>query len=329
MSRHNIEDLLDRYLRKETSASENEQVEAWLDAHQQNQNEWYTFDEETRAEWLDDLFADVKRDMKQPEKPTLVLRRKNTLWLRVAAIAAVLVVAFGLLWQWPALQNWAGGTVFETLTVARGDLRMITLNDSSKIWINQNSTFRYPKAFNGKVRAVYLKGEAYFDIKHDASRPFVVYTGKVKTTVLGTSFNIKTDALSTAVVVTVNSGKVGVTDGDRLLGYLTPGRQISYDVKKQTPVESVADLTAVMSWQNTEIHFEDLTFAEAARALEKRFNISIRFANEKVGNCRFTGTIPKGKNINQVLEIICAFVDGAHYQQNKDKSITISGKGCN
>jgi transmembrane sensor len=329
MSRHNIEDLLDRYLRKETSASENEQVEAWLDAHQQNQNEWFSFNEETRSEWLDDLFADVKINRQQPAAKIISLKRRNNFWLKASSIAALLVIGLAILWQWPALRSWNKSDEFLTLTVAPNQLQMITLDDSSKIWINQKSNFKYPKAFNGKIRSVYLQGEAYFDIKHDASRPFVVHTGKVTTTVLGTSFNIKTNPTNASIVVSVNSGKVGVNDGSRLLGYITPGRQISYDVKKQSPVESEADLKEVLSWQNTEIHFEDLTFAEAAKELEKRFNVPIKFANDKVGSCRFTGTIPKGKDLNQILKIICAFIDDARFQQNKDKSITISGKGCN
>jgi transmembrane sensor len=232
------------------------------------------------------------------------------------------------MWQWPLVKNLLNPQAFETLQVAYDQKREIILSDGSKIMVNAGATFKYPKTFDGKTREVYLTGEAYFDIKHDSSKPFIVHTGKVITMVLGTAFDIKADQASEAIVVTVTRGKVSVSDGSRLIGYITPGRQISYDVKKQEHIERAADITEVLSWQDTEIHFDDITFGEAVKDLQVRFKVNIAFANDKIKNCRFTGAALKGRNINQILKVICAF-NNATFRYEKTDSIIIEGKGCN
>jgi transmembrane sensor len=328
MSRNNIEDLLDRYLKKETTVEENEQVEAWLAAQEQDQNEWHMLDKTARAQWLNELFGDIQTSIADNNSKIVQMKPKNNGLIRTLAIAAVVVIVFSLIWQWPLVKNLLNPQAFETLQVASDQKREIILSDGSKIMVNAGATFKYPKTFDGKTREVYLTGEAYFDIKHDSSKPFIVHTGKVITTVLGTAFDIKADQASEAIVVTVTRGKVSVSDGSRLIGYITPGRQISYDVKKQEHIERAADITEVLSWQDTEIHFDDITFGEAVKDLQVRFKVNIAFANDKIKNCRFTGAALKGKNINQILKVICAF-NNATFRYEKTDSIIIEGKGCN
>lgn len=327
MSRNTIEDLLDRYLKKETTPLENEQVEQWLAANHQDHNQWHSFNKETRAEWLDDLFTDIKTSISADTTPVVPLKAKNNWWLKVASIAAVIAIAFGLFWQWPTIKNQFGNDL-ETLQVAANQKRSIILSDGSKIWINASSELRYPKTFAGNKREVYLSGEAYFDIQHDSSKPFIVHTGKVKTTVLGTAFDIKANPQSGTVTVTVTRGKVSVADENRLLGYVTPGRQINYDINKQEHVEGTADLDKVLDWQDAEIRFDEITFATAIKDLQERFKVRITFDNENLANCRFTGVSLKGKNIDQILKVICT-VNNATYQRNKNGNIIIYGKGCN
>src|SRR5690606_2603405 len=69
--------------------------------------------------------------------------------------------------------------------------QLLLLPDGSTVLLNNNSSLDFPQQFTGDTREVILKGEAYFDIKPDASRPFIIHTGKVKTRVLGTAFNIR------------------------------------------------------------------------------------------------------------------------------------------
>jgi transmembrane sensor len=329
MSRLNIEDLLDRYLNRQTTAEENELVEQWL-ANYNSGSAWEDMNASARKVWLDELFHDVQESINADTSVTLMPLKKSYPWFRyVAAIAASVAVCFTLYMAWPALYDKITPNNLTTLQVPLNQTRQITLSDGSRIWVNAGSELKYPQTFDGKKREVFLTGEAYFDIHHDTAKPFIVHTGRLITTVLGTAFNIKALKPAEAVIVTVTRGKVSVANGTRLLGYLIPNRQLTFNKLNQQSVQKVVNANEAIAWQKeSEIHFEDITFGEAAKQLEQRFKVSISFKTEKVKNCRFSGTALQGKNLEQILKIICAF-NNARYDRNQDGSITVEGQGCN
>ena len=112
------------------------------------------------------------------------------------------------------------------------------------------------------------------------------------------------------------------------MGILTPNQQISYNLLDSKSTQTKVDARQAIAWQKTDLHFEDITFAEAALELEARFNVKINFSNEKIKDCRFTGTAIKGEKLDQILKVICAF-NHATYQTKSDGSILIDGAGCN
>lgn len=106
--------------------------------------------------------------------------------------------------------------------------KVIFLPDGSTVFLSPGSRLNYPSTFDGKKkREVFLQGQGFFDIKHNASRPFIVHSGQVATTVLGTAFNIKAQPHEKYITVTVKRGKVSVSDRYKTLGVITPQEQIS------------------------------------------------------------------------------------------------------
>ena len=328
MDRNIIEALLDRYLKGETSQEENEIVENWLEKNNNAHSEWQFFNQSRKNQWLAEVLGEIQNSIQATKSKVVVIPKRNHLWRRLAAVAAVLAICFTLYLEWPALQSLVHSTQLTALTVPLNQQKQIKLADGSKVWINSNSQLKYPQQFNGKTREVYLSGEAYFDIKHDAGKPFIIHTGKVITTVLGTAFDIKEDKISHTVVVTVTRGKVSVANGDRQLGIITPNQQISYNLLDSKSTQTEVDAKQAIAWQKTDLHFEDITFAEAALELEERFNVKINFSNDKIKDCRFTGTALKGEKLDKILKVICAF-NNATYQTKSDGSIVINGSGCN
>jgi len=326
MSRQDILSLLERYAKGATSATENLRVENWLADHENPNNQWERMDMAGREQWLGQVFADVESTIEK-NTPVIPMRPRRTLW-RVAAVAAVLLVCFSVFWQRAALQNWLNPTELIAMKTAADQKKQMVLSDGSKIWLNAGSELKYPKKFNGTTREVYLTGEAYFDIRHDASKAFMVHTGSLITTVLGTAFDIKARKTDRLIIVTVTRGKVSVSEGKRLLGLITPNQQISYNQQNKLHVKTLVDASRVIAWQSAELRFEDITFQEAAKILSERFNVKITFNNDKIKACRFSGSALSGKNIDQVLKVICAF-NNARYDHNPDGSISIDGKGCN
>jgi len=247
-------------------------------------------------------------------------------WRRIAAVAAALALFFIGYLGWPDIQNRLHPATLRALTVPSGQKQQLTLADGSKVWVNAGSELKYPRTFSGKTREVFLSGEAYFDIQHDG-KPFIIHTGKVITTVLGTAFNIREDKTAHTIKVTVTRGKVSVANDGKLLGIISPDQQISFNTLNNVTVKQNVDAAQVMAWQKIDLKFEDVTFAEAAQRLESRFGVKISFANEKLKNCRFTGASLNGDRLEKALKTICDF-NNASYQTLPDGSIMISGSGC-
>lgn len=328
MDRNTIEALLDRYLEGKTSQEENEMVENWLEQSNNPHSEWKHLNQSRKNQWLAEVLGEIQNSIQATKSERVVILQRNYLWRRIAAVAAVLAICFTLYLEWPAFQSLVRPTQLIALSVPLNQQKQITLADGSKVWINSNSQLEYPKEFNGKTREVYLSGQAYFDIKHDAGKPFIIHTGKVVTTVLGTAFDIKEDKTSHTIVVTVTRGKVSVANGDKQLGILTPNQQISYNLLNSKSIQTNVDAKQAIAWQKADLHFEDVTFADAALELEERFNVKINFKNDKTKDCRFTGTALEGDKLDKILKVICAF-NNATYQTKSDGSILIDGEGCN
>lgn len=326
MSRINVETLLDRYLKGETSKDENKHIEKWLEENDNPGTRWLSMDSNDKDQWLSGIFNDIQESKNKSKVVVLLPRRRN--WKAIVAIAATITVILGLYFKLPVFRNNLNPLQFTAMNVPIHQKKELILADGSKVWINESSELKYPKEFSGQIREVYLSGEAYFDIKHDPSKPFIIHTGKITTTVLGTAFNIKEDPELHTVVVTVTRGKVGVANGNKQLGIITPNQQISFNLSDQKAVQTLVDASQVIAWKEKDLHFDNITFAEAAAQLQQRFHIKISFTNEKLKNCQFTGTALNGEKLDKILKVICIF-NNATYKKDTDGNILIDGQGCN
>ncbi len=317
MENKEIETVLKKYQEGNATEAEKAMLESWY-----LQRDVNAITELSAWEFSEDLAA-IGEGL--PLHQTV---RRINWWPRVAAVAAVLAIFFAGYMAWPLLQNRLHPVQLSALVVPENKKEQLALADGSKVWINSGSELKYPKQFNGKTREVYLSGEAYFDIQHDASKPFIIHTGNVITTVLGTAFDIKEDKSLHTIVVTVTRGKVSVANGAHRLGIITPNQQISFNVVSKQSVQTDVDAAQVIAWQKSNIYFDDITFADAAAQLQQKFNVKITFRNDKLKNCRFTGTSLHGDNLQKILKVVCAF-NNATYKTNADGSILIDGPGCN
>jgi ferric-dicitrate binding protein FerR (iron transport regulator) len=253
-------------------------------------------------------------------------RKTVPLWRSIAAAVVIVILASGALYFYGLDRE-----VNQTLAVSELPVRehkFIKLPDGSKVILNEGSELEYPESFDGKSsREVILTGEGYFDVKSDPSKPFIVITGKLKTTVLGTTFNIKAYPGEKNIIVTVTRGKVKVSDDNNVIGIITPNQQITYDEESSQAEQHDVNSESVIAWRERDIFFDDLTLDEAAKELEQRFDVSIIFDNDKIKNCRFTATFVRGENLEQILNVICEFND-AMFKDNGAGNIRISGPGC-
>jgi len=279
-----------------------------------------------------DLFVDEEKIFLRIQQDIHLKPAANPvrLWRKLSIAASIMLVAGISYWlissRHPLPAAKVRNTTAQLAAQRPQEHKWIKLPDGSSVHLNSNSKLDFPESFNGNAREVTLEGEAYFDISHDAAKPFIIHTGNIRTTVLGTAFNIRAYRADTAVTVTVTRGKVKVEEGPRMLAILTPDQQISWrPAAKQFPVEHV-DARSVVNWKNEDLIMDDISLAEAAILIETRYHLKVKFENEQVKSCRFTAAFLNRNDIQQVIHVISA-ITGAELQL-KNNLITINGPGC-
>jgi transmembrane sensor len=243
-------------------------------------------------------------------------------WTLIAASITVICTISIILYK--SNKHVAPATAF-TRSQPLNDHQFIKFSDGSSVTLNKYSDVSYPIKFTGSTREVSLRGEGYFDIRHDAGKPFLVHVGKLTITVLGTAFNV--NATQKNIAVTVTRGKVSVSDHGKLLGAVTPNNQINYSVVNQKAQQVTLNADQVIKWQANDIFFDNITMEKAAGLLESRFNTKITFDNERVKHCTLTGTFTHGESLKEILKVICAF-NNAIYEEYPGRGIVIKGAGC-
>ncbi len=289
-----------------------------------------TAEEETgneNSDWqmqLSTAYAAVIRHIHAARLPVpgqKTFKMKYAAALRIAAVflAVLLTAATGYLILKPRANK--------TAAVNTAYTQYILLPDGSKVIVHANSKLEYPEQFSGNTSQVTLTGEAYFDIKRNADKPFVIHTGKLKTTVLGTAFNIKAYPEATDITVTVTRGKVKVEDDHKILGVLTPDKQLVYSLPQATAQKQAVIAANAVKWTRENMSFESVSFESITEQIGKRYQANIRFANSDIKNCPVTASFSGTETLDEVISFLC-LARNATYTKSEDNTILIDGKGC-
>ncbi|AXY77611.1 DUF4974 domain-containing protein [Paraflavitalea soli] len=241
-------------------------------------------------------------------------------------IAASLLLSIALGWWY--FSNTATEKTKPSVLAKENPLRIISLPDGTIVTLNHDSHLDYPAAFGDSSREVSLTGEAYFDVAHDAAKPFLVHTGAFVTRVLGTAFNIRAYSKDSLVAITVERGKVQVQrqDNKQSLSILLPGDQLVIDKQAGTPHLAKADMKLVTQWKNNDLLFDNIRFEDAAAILGRHFNITFRFRNDDLRNCRFTVDFT-GKSLEEIRYVLGQLTRST-WTSEGNEVIWLEGKGC-
>ena len=194
-----------------------------------------------------------------------------------------------------------GEVLYNTLTVPRGsELLSVVLSDGSKVWLNVESTLRFPVTFDEDERQVSVTGEAYFEVSRDADRPFEVETGGVKTAVLGTHFNVNT--YQPQVLVTLLEGAVEVSNdsGEQLL---QPGQQAAAGNTGSIQLNEKPDMEAVMAWKSGLFKLDNSDIYTVMDQLARWHDLEVRIEDGMEGR-QFSGIISRHTDLATVLNML-------------------------
>ncbi len=246
-------------------------------------------------------------------------------WFARAAAAVFIIMGIVYLINYQTGSN--DGLIMQTMVSTDGTMhKEVELPDGTIVWLNKNSEILYPEKFNLNTREVYLKGEAFFDVAHNKEKPFIVHAGISKTTVIGTSFNLRAYSKEDDIRLTVVSGKVAFTlsdDRERVL--VTPGNIAHLNRNSKSITHGINTDFNFLSWKTNELKFNDCLISDLLPALERHFDIDIQVQNNQTNNCRFTGDF-KDTNLDNALKIITSAI-ASSYQHTGDTYI-ILGEGC-
>ncbi|WP_285822794.1 FecR family protein [Duncaniella freteri] len=192
------------------------------------------------------------------------------------------------------------------LDVPRGGEFKVVLEDSTEVWLNSESTLRYPEVFSPGERRVQVTGEAYFVVKHDVSRPFYVETPEQTIRVYGTSFNVRAYADDPIVYTTLEEGSISLTRRDFHSGevMLSPGHQAMLDRNNPKVEMKVVDPSVITGWRNGRFVFEEQPLASIMRDLSRWYDITYEFAETELENIVFMGSIPRYADFATAISII-------------------------
>lgn len=282
-----------------------------------------------KKEMIGAIWDTISKEEPQQKKIISITRRR----VLVAAASVLLVLLTGSLFlvHTSAIRKQTGpianAVAGEQMAAEQKENHLIVLPDGSTVTLSFGSKLDYPSSFEGLAkREVYLTGQAFFDIRHNATRSFVVHTGKLATTVLGTAFNIKAYPGEVDITITVKRGAVKVSDQHKTFGIIRPDQQIIYNKQQGNSVQKDVTADNYLDWKQQDLLFDNLTVEEASRLLEERFNVKISISDPSIRSRRFTTTFPRSESLEEALKSICEFNEAVFSYDKEKATVVISEK---
>ena len=323
-----MEILIAAVLSGNASAEEAAFVEEWKNASEQNRilyaqyaSAWnqpadssLKLNIDIDAEW-DRMNRYIRSGDKQIKRVIGIPR--NTFYAAAAVVAFLLMSTLGYF----AFRGQISG---ETVVASAGTM-IQAMPDGSAITLNKGAQIRYASAFKGNTREVSLKGEAFFDVAPDKSKPFIIEAEKLMVKVVGTSFYVNAGADSTLVVV--KSGKVAVyiPGHENEAVYLLPGQKASFTATGNTiEVKQNADNNYI-SWKTHIFEFNNTPLPEVLKQINKAYNCNMVLKNESFKECRITSTFDN-LSLDQVIDILQKLLNLKI--EKKQDCIELRGQGC-
>ena len=308
-----VQELVAIYLSGDASLKEKELLETWIKESEANSREYEQFknvfenagfyykskDFKVKPAW-EKVHELILKDSAQNKSRTIGLR----MLLKYAAIFVFIALFAGLGYYY--IQNKIPPNYEIAETVNKEIINELTLPDGTVVSLNSNTKLTYPKQFSRDIREVKITGEAFFDVKPDAKKPFVINAGKARIKVLGTSFNVSAYPESETVEVIVRSGKVQVSklknnSTEKVL--LTAGDKgilfnSSRELKKMVNTDP-----NYYSWKTQELIFNESKLTEVISTLEKTYHVKISLSEDELNDLLYTAHFTT-QPIEYILEVI-------------------------
>jgi transmembrane sensor len=325
-------DLITLYLAGEAGGDDLVFLEAWLKADPGHRKIF----EEYRRSWLEmekariDSVLDTGKEWNElqeklfrkevPETGKIVHFSFRKV-LRIAAIILLLVIPSVFVIRY--FTHPGQYQMDANLSIKEGKLP-----DGTSVTLNKGTTLEYPSSFKGNKRNVKLNGEAYFEVKHDNSKPFIVTSHNVKVEVLGTSFYVNTNGVNNTIEVILNSGSVAIYFDDHKENglFLSPGEKAEINPVQEKMGKDINTDPNYMSWMTQRFTYNNEPLNIVIADLNKVYHANLHIATPAISNCIITATFDH-QSVQSILHVLQATLD--LNISNHGTWTDISGKKCN
>ncbi|HVI44418.1 MAG TPA: FecR domain-containing protein [Chitinophaga sp.] len=314
--------LLEKYFKGRCTDAEQELVEAYLSRPETEELDSYLMDSWQEVTTTIDAVPE-----QTPQKKQRVITMKH--WY--SAAAAVISIVGLATWFWQTQKNGTSQVAMiksDTLYNAGNKVQLFTMPDGSEVWLNAHAAVIYNYSYNQQNRELWLNGEGYFKVMKDETKPFLVHTGLLTTTVLGTEFNIATgNRADGGIEVSLVSGKVAVSvesDIHPFRQILTPGQMLAYR-KGQLPVVQQFNKTTILDWKAGKIVFDRTTLEDVFAKLQSRWGCTILLEDASLARKRVTGEFRSDLSLDQILSTL-EYVHNFTCTRTGDKAYLVKKK---
>lgn len=299
-------DLLAHELLHEVTEGQKEQIENWMEKEPDNRKLHRLLHDIELSPEIARYAGNARESIRQEINHRIQNTLQRRLWLKISAVAAsvlLLVSTTGYIAYHQGYNEQNSQLV--RLENPLGTKSRLTLPDGSHVTLNAGTILTYPAAFVGDCREVEVWGEAFFEVTKDAHHPFIVKAQQVSVRVLGTQFNVKAYDDEDQIEVTLEEGSVdfSVRNESRTIR-MKPGEQVTFTKTRRAVSQQTVNLDYYTSWKEGKFYFKNERLGTIARQLERKFNVQLHIASEKLENTTFTGDFVRGENLEQILKVM-------------------------
>lgn len=313
MNSSTLKQLIRKYYNNKASAAERYIIDRW----------YQSFDlDKDNFSWLED--RERLSDFENRIIENVIRPQKTISWykLPLAKIAASILiigsVVFAVHFNQSSHQSAIPVMAAKTFSTGTGELKRILLTDSTEVTLNANSSLTVLPNYGKKQRLLKLVGEAYFSVHKDRIRPFIVHTSDLDIKVLGTSFNLQAYENLKNIKVSVNTGRVQVSDKAKSIAILLPGQQVVYNKRTRGVEKSTIDAQTSKQWITGTVVLNGAGFDELARNFLNIYGKEISSDNPAVLKNEYNFTLRSTRNYEDALEQLCIMINKKYRKEGRD-----------
>lgn len=305
----NINHIISRVLSGEATSEDILSLSNWLNEDEKNQEEFRHLKSYWDAEvtYNKEISANVSiAKLEQNIQGQIMHLNGKRSFHTIFSIAAAIVILIALSVTYYFYHSSQNQTAQNYYTYMAGDNQSsFVLKDGTVITLNKNSQLTISNLYGKRVRSVKLTGEAYFNVAKNPAKPFKVEMGNASITVIGTHFDVITDAKSDEIIATLVEGSIKFRGAEQTI-IMTPNQQLTFNRStNKVNLESV-DSDVTTAWKNGVLKYKSISFSQLISNLRDSYQVDIRIKNAKLldPNVKVSGAFDENQSIEQVLKVI-------------------------